>query len=71
MMKLAEKSYEGKTVKVFIESKLIKKKMQNRFLIEFTRKNGQVEIYEASETNGVLRLASKILGIEVKKGDTK
>lgn len=67
MMNIAEKSYKGKTVKVFIESKLVKKKMQNRFFIKVTRKSGEIETFESSDIDGALRLATKILGMEVKK----
>lgn len=66
-MNIAEKSYKGKTVKVFIESKLVKKKLQNKFFIKITKKDNRSETFESLDVDGALRLASKILGIEVKK----
>ena len=68
-MSVAKKSHGGKTVEVVVRSKVVKKKVQNTIVVIMTTKDKKEEypLSLGSSASDGLRLASKMLGVEVKK----
>lgn len=66
-MMIAKAEHKGNTIEFYVKSQVVKKKMQNTYVLEFTKKGGKPELFNPSNVDEGLRLASKLLGIEVKR----